>query len=338
MTRSLRLLAPAAASLALMAGAAQAQNVQLYGLLDMSAGRFQNPGQERVWRSESGAMSTSFIGFKGTEDLGGGLKAKFAIDHFLRLDSGSPGRFNGDAFWARNAYVGLSGAFGTTVLGRTTTPLFVSTLLFNAFGDSFGFSPSIRQIFTPALLPFYGDSGWNNSFAYASNNHDGWSWNLAMGLGEGAPSATGRNVGGNLFYFNGPLGATAAWQQVKSGGVGVPAGWEYQETAQLGVSYDLSVVKLFGQYTQVKTRALTNTKTTLYSIGASTPLGAGKLLAQYGWAKAAANGVDMNNKTLTVGYDYALSKNTDVYAVYMHETVTSLTSANTLAAGARLRF
>ena len=336
MTRSLKLAALATASLC--ASAAQAQTIQLYGLLDMSGGVFQNPGQSRIWQAESGKMSTSFIGFKGTEDLGGGLKAKFAIDHFLRLDNGSPGRFNGDAFWARNAYVALSGAFGATALGRNTTPLFVSTLLFNAFGDSFGFSPSIRQLFTPALLPFFGDTGWNNSVAYASNNFDGVSWNLIGNLGEGAAGATGRNIGANILYFNGPLGATAAWQQVKNGVFGAPAGWEYQETLQLGASYDLTAVKLFGQYSQVKTRALANTKTTLYSIGASTPVGAGKLLAQYGWAKAAANGNDMNNKTLTVGYDYALSKNTDVYAVYMHETVTGLSSANTMAAGARLRF
>jgi predicted porin len=333
------MLALAAASLALFSSAAQAQNVTLYGLLDMSAGAFQSPGQSsRVWKSESGNMSTSFIGFKGTEDLGGGLKAKFAIDHFLRLDTGSAGRFNGDAFWARNAYVALSGAFGATALGRNTTPLFVSTLLFNAFGDSFGFSPSIRQLFTPALLPFFGDTGWNNSIAYASNDYNGLSWNLLGNLGEGAAGATGKNGGANLLYFNGPLGATVAFQRVQNGAFGTPPGWDHQDTLQFGGSYDLSVVKLFGQYSQVKTKALANTKTTLYSVGASTAIGAGKLLAQYGAAKASANGVDMSNKTLTVGYDYALSKNTDVYAVYMHETVTSLTSSNTLAAGARLRF
>ena len=119
MTRSFRLLAVAAA-FAACCGSAAAQTVQVYGLLDMSAGRFQSPGQPRIWRSESGAMSTSFIGFKGTEDLGGGLKAKFEIDHFLRLDSGSPGRFNGDAFWSRNAYVGLAGAFGARRFVRAT--------------------------------------------------------------------------------------------------------------------------------------------------------------------------------------------------------------------------
>jgi predicted porin len=338
MTRSLGPLATAAAALALLSSAAQAQNVQLYGLLDASAGSFQSPGGKRIWKSESGNMSTSFIGFKGSEDLGGGLTAKFAIDHFLRLDSGSAGRFNGDAFWARNAYVALSGAFGATALGRNTTPLFVSTLLFNAFGDSFGFSPSIRQLFTPSLLPFFGDTGWSNSIAYASNDMGGVTLNLIANLGEGAPGATGTNYGGNLLYFKGPLGAAAAFQKVRNGAFGTPPGWQNQDTFQFGASYDLNVAKLFGQYSQVKTHASANTKTTLYSFGASTPVGAGKLLAQYGSAKASAAGVDMTNNTLSIGYDYALSKNTDVYAVWMHETVTSLSSANTVAAGARLRF
>ncbi|HJV62691.1 MAG TPA: porin [Albitalea sp.] len=345
MSRSLIGLAAAAIAGLAIAPGAQAQNVQLYGLLDMSAGRFQAPGGDKVWRADNGDMSTSYIGFKGTEDLGGGLKAKFKIEHFMRLDTGAAGRFNGDAFWARDAYVGLSGAFGTTTLGRNTTPLFVSTLLFNAFGDSFGFSPSIRQLFTPALLPFFGDTGWNNSIAYSSTDYNGLSFNLIANLGEGAPGATGRNVGANVLYFAGPLAATVAWQQVKNGDglsptspfTAEPPGFSNQNTFQLGVSYDLGVAKLFGQYTQVKTSATLDTKTTLWGVGASVPVGAGRVIAQYGSAKAEAGG-DTTNKTLSVGYDYNLSKNTDAYAVFMNDKVRGLASGNSLAAGVRLRF
>jgi predicted porin len=338
MNRSFKLPPVAAAIFIMFGGAAQAQNVQLYGLLDMSAGSFQSPGQQRIWKAESGNMSTSFFGLKGSEDLGGGLKAKFAIEHFLRVDAGKAGRFDGDAFWARSAYVGLSGGFGTVTLGRNTTPLFISTLLFNAVGDSFGFSPSIRQIFIPSLLPFFGDTGWSNSIAYSSFDYGGLSFNLLGNLGEGAAGATGKNLGGNVLYFSGPFGATVAWQQVKNGAFGTPPGWKDQTTMQLGAFYDFSVVKLYGQLSQVKTQALADTKTTVYGIGASTPIGNGRLLTQYGSAKATAGGVDATNKTLTLGYDYLLSKNTDLYAMVMHETITALSSSNTLAAGMRLRF
>jgi predicted porin len=330
-------------SLGLAAPAHAQSSVSAYGLMDMSAGQFQTVGSAtKVWRAQSGNMTTSFLGFKGSEDLGGGLKGVVAIEHFLRLDEGAAGRFNGDAFWARSAYVGLSGAFGTSKLGRNTTPLFVSTLVFNAFGDSFGFSPSIRQLFTPAtgagMLPFFGDTAWNNSLAYNSPNFSGLSLNLLGNLGEGASGATGKNIGGNLLYFGGPLAATVAVQQVKNSAFGVPAGWKSQDTVQLGLSYDLSVVKLFGQYTLAKTKATADTETKIYGIGVAVPIGAGKVLVQYGNATADRGATEVVNKTLTAGYDYNLSKNTDVYAVVVNDKATALSAGNSVAAGLRVRF
>ncbi|KNZ34206.1 MAG: porin [Methylibium sp. NZG] len=334
-----------AAALSLGAGTAvQAQSsVSAYGLMDMSVGQYQATGSStKLWRAQSGNMTTSFLGFKGTEDLGGGLKAVFSFEHFLRLDTGEPGRFNGDAFWARSAWVGLSGAFGTSKLGRNTTPLFVSTLIFNAIGDSFGYSPSIRQLFTPntgaGMLPFFGDTGWNSSLAYNSPNFNGLSLNLIGNLGEGSATANGRNIGANVLYFRGPFAATVAAQQVKNGAFGVPAGWASQDTVQLGLSYDLSVVKLFGQYTLAKTKATLNTDTAIYGLGAAVPVGAGKVLLQYGNATADRGATEVVNKTLTVGYDYFLSKSTDVYAVIVNDKATGLDAGNSVAAGLRVRF
>jgi len=117
----------------------------------------------------------------------------------------------------------------------------------------------------------------------------------------------------------------------------VVAGFTAQDTFQLGGAYDASVVKLYAQYTRVWTHATANTKTTLYGFGAAVPIGAGKLLAQYGNAKAQA-GVDTTNTALTVGYDHNLSKSTDLYAMFMTERVSGLNRGNSLAAGMRLRF
>jgi len=335
----------AAAALAL-AGAADAQTVQLYGLMDMSAGRFQPSGSASVWRADSGAMTTSFIGIKGSDDLGGGIRAKFAFEHFLRADTGQVGRFDGDAFWARDAYVGLSGAFGASVLGRNTTPLFVSTLLFNAFGDSFAFSPSIRLVFTPRLMPFYGDSGWDNSIFYTSPDNDGLTYNLIANLGEASPGSTGKNMGFNLMYDKGPLAATIVWQRVKNGaGISpasafppVPTGFSNQQTLLLGASYDLGVAKLYGQYAHVRTKSDDNTSTKLWSLGASVPLGPGRVLAQYGSATASLGTLEPRHNILSLGYDWFLSKRTDLYAVYMHDKLTGEQAGNTVAGGLRLRF
>lgn len=344
------LKAAACAAVALCVSPAQAQSaVSLYGLIDVSGGRFENSGDTAVTKVESGNMATSFIGFKGVEDLGGSLKAKFAIESFLRADTGESGRFGSDVFWARAAWVGLEGDFGSTTLGRTTNQFFVSTLIFNAFGDAFGYSPSIRQVLIPSavhpeMLPFLGDTGWSNSVLYSSPSLGGFSVNLQGALGEASTSTAGNSAGANVMYSGGPFAATVAYQQVKHGlGGALPiqsTGFESQNSLQVGASYDFGAVKLFGQYSVVKTEATVETKSTIYGFGAAVPLGAGKLLAQYGRAKAdfAGTSPDMVNKTLTVGYDYNLSKRTDVYALVMNDKLTGMDAGNTFVAGLRVTF
>lgn len=345
MTRTFKPAAMAAAALCLSAPAFAQSSVSAYGLIDMSAGRFQDAGAQKLSRAQSGNMATSFLGFSGKEELSSTLKAKFAIETFLRADTGEAGRFGGDTYWARAAWVGLQGDFGSTVYGRTTNQFFVSTLIFNAFGDSFGYSPAIRQVLTPStvhpqMLPFLGDTGWSNSMLYSSPSSGGFSFNLQASLPEG--TQPGRNLGGNVLYFGGPFAATVAVQQVKQGLTFAPAivttGFKSQDSAQVGLSYDAQVVKLFGQYSQVKTKAATDTKTQVYGVGASVPLGAGKLLAQYGHATAEYPTSEVVNKTLTVGYDYNLSKATDLYAVVMRDQLTGVNSGTTLAAGLKLKF
>ena len=348
MTRSLQATVLAAAGLWLAATAHAQSNVRVYGLVDASVGRFQNSGAPKDNAVDSGGMSTSFLGIKGSEDIIGSLKAKFAIEHFVQIDRGTAGRFDGDSFWSRNAYVGLQGEFGSTTLGRHATPLFISTVMFNAFGDSSAFSPSVRQIFTPALAPFFGDSRWNNSVAFTTdgngNGSEGLNYSLTYNLGESAPGSTGKNVSVGTRYFSGPLGASFTWQRAQNGaGISsaplavLPAGFTRQNSFQFGVSYDMTVAKLFGQYTQIKTRASTNTRSQLYSFGTAVPLGRGKLLAQYGRASASGAG-EPTHQTLSLGYDHELSKLTDVYAVVMSDKVSGLARGNTLAAGMRLRF
>lgn len=346
MTRTLKSVALAAATLCLPAAALAQTSATVYGLIDMSVGQFQDAGAEKVKKAQSGNMATSFLGFSGKEALGGNLKAKFAIETFLRADTGESGRFGGDVYWARAAWVGLEGDFGSTVLGRTTNQFFVSTLIFNAFGDSFGYSPAIRQVLTPSvvhpqMLAFLGDTGWSNSILYSSPSTGGFSFNLQGALGEG--TQPGNNVGANVLYFGGPFAATVAYQQVKQGLSGFTpaiqsAGFEYQRSAQLGLSYDLTVVKLFGQYSQVKTKATVDTKSTIYGFGVSAPVGPGKVLAQYGNAKAEFPTSEVVSKTLTVGYDYWLSKNTDIYALVMNDKLTGLDAGNTIAVGLKLKF
>jgi predicted porin len=335
-------------SLAAIAGTAQAQSsVKLYGLLDLNVGRFQSPGGEKVWNVSNGDMSTSFLGVSGKEDLGGGLSADFALESFFRPDTGRSGRVaidagtSTDVYWARAANVGLtSKTFGGIKFGRTTTTMFVSTLLFNPFGDSFGFSPSIRQYYTRELI---GDSGWSNAAVYTSPSFGGLSVSLQGNLGEGTTRGTGRNMGGHLLYFGGPFAATVAYQQVKNTsdlrfGGNLPAGFDNQKAWQVGLSYNLGFAKLFGQYGLVDTEATVESEAKIAQLGASVPIGAGALLLSYGHDEREADTGDATYKIASLGYDYNLSKRTDVYAVYMAERLTGVSSGSTYAAGIRHKF
>jgi predicted porin len=166
-------------------GTAMAQSsVTLSGLLDISAGQSKAAGSSnKVWGVDNGQMTTSWFGASGSEDLGGGLSALFTLQSFMRADTGASGRFGADTFWARNAFVGLaSSSLGKVTIGRNTTPFFVTTLSFNPFGDSFGYSPSIRHYFTSGTLT--GDSGWSDSVLYTSPKLGGATLQLFMAAAE----------------------------------------------------------------------------------------------------------------------------------------------------------
>lgn len=318
------------------AGAAQAQSsLQLYGLIDLSAGRSQAPGGLATKQVMSGQMSTSYYGLKGTEDLGGGLAAVFAIESFMRNDTGTPGRFDGDVYWARSSYVGLKSGAGTLTLGRNTTSLFVNTLIFNAFGDSFGYSPSIRLTFTSRTattragdLQVSGDTGWGDSVKYASPSFGGLSFTAHLAAGE---SNGGRNYGLSALYFGGPVGLGFAWQKAQKG-VGA---FNPDTTAwQLGGSLALGAAKLYAQYGHNDNTTYDN-QMKLWSVGADYAIGQGKLLFQVG---KLSPDVGSDRTTWSLGYDYNLSKRTDLYGVYMRDKISGLSTGANYGVGIRHRF
>jgi predicted porin len=332
-------------SLSLLASAVHAQSsVSLYGLVNVGVGSFQMAGQKKLKQETSGDMATSYWGIGGKEDLGGGMKAVFALEGFFLADTGAQGRFSGDTQFARAAWVGLSSdTAGTVRLGRNTNLTFLSLLLFNSFSDSFGFSPTIIQYFTDNRgfgSKLEGDSGWSNSVTYLSPSFGGFSVNLQAAPSEGVGKA---NYGGNVLYFGGPLSATLSYQSVGStptpaAPIATVGNTKKEKTTTGGVAYDFGVVKLFAQYGEIKDDIL-STKTKISDVSASAPLGAGKLLLAYGNSKTTPTaGLVTTHKTTTFGYDYNLSKRTDVYAVYMNDKVTNLTNGNTFSIGLKHAF
>ena len=221
MIRSICAAAIAGGALFCSHGAA-AQTAVLYGLLDASASRVRPVGVDANYlQLDNGNMTRSFLGVRGSEDLGGGLRAVFKLESYVRVDVGAAGRAEGDVFWARESSVGLSGSFGTTVLGRTPSPLWLATVAFNPFGESIGFSPAVRQYFGGAVL---GDTRWNNGIWYTNNPRDPLRVVFAANADESTPTGSnGHNLGLSVAYVTGPFAATLVAERIRNSAQPLPA-------------------------------------------------------------------------------------------------------------------
>lgn len=358
----------ALAALALAASGAFAQSsVKIYGLLDVSFGSYKPAyveiaGQKIAANGQpvatpsvnSGQMTTSFIGFSGSEDLGGGLKAEFALESFLAADTGGTLNNNGGGFWGRASWVGLSGSFGKVTIGQYDNPLFTFGYTYDPFGSSMAFSPTMRHYNYIGQTGFGAgfDTGWVNSITYETPNLSGFT-----GVAQYAFKETTLNEAKNGFslagfYNAGPLSLSAVYVQ---GGLSNTPGLAWLQDDKvfaLGGSYDFGVAKLFANYTQIKvTKGLASptlisdlpfgdAKDKIWQLGVSVPVGAGSILASYGQAKVKVDDLDgsSTDKVFSLGYDYNLSKRTDTYVVYSNNKQTDFKTGNSFVVGIRHNF
>lgn len=329
------------ACVASVAGAQAQSNVQLMGLADAYVGSMRLAGDAKHSNVVgTSGMTTSWWGMKGTEDLGGGLKANFAFTGFMRMTTGAAGRFDGDTLFSRDANISLSGAFGTVLAGRGLAPNFLPTVAFNPSGDSFTFSPLVlhnNQNLSGGRFTRNNpsDTGWSSQVLYTTPDISGLKANIHYQL---AGVAGKKDVGANLMYFSGPVGLTAYYErdQLTNPTVAAFADGSTKTVWMVGGSYDAGVVKAFATMGESKTN-LSATKQKTYSLGASVPMSAnGKVLAGYANSKVNVSGA--KRQTFTLGYDHFLSKRTDVYAMVMSDKITGQTSGTSVGVGIRHRF
>ena len=334
------------AALLCAAGAHAQSSVQLTGLVDVFAGSMKMAGDASSKSVvDSGGLTTSWFGMKGTEDLGGGLKAHFNLTSFIKVDTGTQGRFVNDTFFSRDANVSLSGGFGSVLLGRWMAPNFLPSVVGNPLGDSFTFSPLILHKDVPLFKPdgslrwrsmTPSDTGWSNQIVYSTPDIGGFKANLQYQFGEQAGKSGKNNVGVNFFYFGGPLTLTGFYENADINNPVNTLLANNQKYWMLLGAYDFGMVKPYLSYGEKKIDDTASTKGKTYQVGASAPLGNGKLLAE--WVKTEWSTPDVSRKTFTLGYDYNLSKRTDVYAMYMNDKITSQTNGNSFGVGIRHRF
>ncbi|MDH1813364.1 porin [Comamonas aquatica] len=320
MKKSLIALAVLAAS-----GAAMAQSsVTLFGVVDAGVSYVKGSGGTSNYGLSTGNMSSSRLGFRGVEDLGGGLKAGFWLEGGFNADTGD-GKVagaSGTGFeFARRSTVSLMGNFGEVRLGRDETAAFNKLSAYSNF----------------SVIGMGGFRGWNstigndirqsNMIAYFTPNFNGFTAGVDYAFGEKAgDSKNGRYFGGFAAYNNGPLSVTLGADRknnVADGKAGF-AGAAKVDTYGLGASYDFGVAKVNGLVLQAKEKdALNgvNTKQTSYALGVSAPVGGvGVVKAQYALYNAENDAAADNGEAhqLSLGYEHNLSKRTALYGYYSY--------------------
>jgi predicted porin len=341
----------------LVTNSAHAQSsVQLYGQVDEWVGDQKFPDGKGAAEVSGGGMSASYWGLKGAEDLGNGYKAIFTLEGFFMAQNGEYGAFKGDTFFSRNAYVGIESPYGTVTAGYLTTSLFVSSILFNPFADSYEFSPMMWHTYLGlGTFPTYntdmgvvGGSDWANAVEYSSPNFNGFSANVMYALGNTAGENGAKKWSAQFLYFHGAFAATGVYQYVNfndapgdltglAQSVGLP-NMKSQSVAQLGVSYDLKYVKFFGQYMYTyNAQDIGSWHVNTAQGGVTVPAGPGSIMASFAYSRD-GSGLDQTRQTAAIGYDYPMSKRTDVYAAYMYDHFTSQTSGQTYGVGIRTKF
>lgn len=329
MKKNLIALAVLAAS-----GVASAQSsVTLYGIADvwfgstktesLVAGKAVGTRQTKI---DSGGVSSSRFGFKGSEDLGGGLKANFLLEQGFSIDTGAAGKsvdnakvdgttssgfVESSAAFSRQSYVGLSSAaMGEVRLGKTFTP----------FDDISGATtPGFDSALSPSMN-VWKSTGYkanpNNTVYYASPSFSGVSGAASYSLNENksAAASAGKTTSFNIKYAGGPVYAGLAYQTEKADGAASIARF-----TRLNGSYDLGMVKLLAGYGRVENKAFdTNNanaaiKTTEWQLGADVPVTSALTLSG-GYAHSKDNDL-LNTKRTGLGLaaSYSLSKRTSIY-------------------------
>lgn len=300
------------------AGAAYAQSsVTVYGIVDLGFDSTSN-GADTNGRTngiKSGGQSASRIGFKGTEDLGNGLKALFQLEATIQADTGAA---FGNGF-NRFATVGLqSQTFGTVLLGRQTSVIKDAYDQIDPFGDS-GTIANISKIFFNGTLD--GDAGRiSNSVKYQSNSFAGFKGSAAYGFGETAGSTSANsNFGLGLGYANGPLNVQYGYHNADTTTAGTLVPVSKNKLHFVGATYDFGILKLHGAFADTKVDpaavAATDTKYRNYMLGVSAPVGPGTIFASY--AVNDNRTVDnADTKKVAISYSYDLSKRTNLYTGY----------------------
>ena len=346
-----KLIALAVAGLASTAAFAQT-NVTIYGLVDYGyAYRFdgKNAGSNIPGANTSTPNSSSQlnggqslgnrIGFKGTEDLGNGLKAVFLLEQGFYLDTGA--QQTSTSQFTRQAYMGLSGNFGTAVGGRLYSPHYTFVSGLDPFGagtvgrynnvyssqranlvtggGTVNLTDPVRLDNAVAYISPTFLGGLTGTLAFSNNafGNDGSVNAINNAYGASTSNAANNTVYAGLLQYNsGPITAGVNYHYIAGG---ANSGIKNVQNATVGGSYDFKVVKVMALYSwndvDYQIAGTGNLTLNNYMLGATAPFGkfVGKASYMYSDGNRSAGG---DAQQFAIGLDYNLSKRTALYSAY----------------------
>ena len=316
MKKSLIALAVLAAS-----GAAMAQSsVTLFGVVDATYQYGSGSVSNKSQLGNSG-YNGSRLGFRGVEDLGGGMSASFWLEAGVNNDNGSGANTStnnqatgatggGGLTFNRRSTVSLNGGFGEVRLGRDYTPQFWNLTVFDPFGTN-GVGTTQTQkssLGGPTTVRASNSVGY-----FLPGKIGGLYGQVQYYMGENLRNAANKNDGTGLSarvgFANGPINVALALAETKFIAGNIKA-------INLGASYDLGMAKVMAHYNEDRISGGADGKGFL--IGGLVPMGAGEIRLAYSTYEIELPGADPRSSKLALGYVHNLSKRTALYATYAH--------------------
>ena len=338
------------------AGAASAQSsVTLFGIVDatLAWGRGNGAGSVDRFQLTNSGYNSSRLGFRGTEDLGGGMSASFWLEAGLNNDNGSGAATNtnntltgstggGGLTFNRRSTVSLGGNWGEVRLGRDYTPAFWNLTVFDPFGTNGVGTNQMLNGVGSAVNPFTGTAAASsnpggfyptqvrasNSIGYFLPRNLGGFYGQAQyysGENQTLPARDGKGYGARIGYAAGPFNVALGYGRthISSSFVGLaPAGVAGDiRTWNIGGQWDFGVAKLLAQYgrddVQVGAPEINGRG---WLIGTLVPVGAGEIRASYSEYRVSSNVIanDPKSQKFALGYVHNLSKRTALYTTYAY--------------------
>lgn len=303
--------AAALAAIFVSAGAYAQSSVTVFGIVDANVRYVKNSNLSSNVTMNSGGLSTGRLGFRGVEDLGGGLKAGFWLESDVLADTGNTSPTG--KFFQRRSTVSLMGNFGELRLGRDFSPASQNVVKFDPFGVVGVAGSNVTSRMPGTFASYYRH---DNAMQYFTPVMGGAQLELMYAPDESVSTKAGRHAAARLVYDNGPINLSVSY-----GTTFVNAAGDKLKQTGVGAAYDLGAVRLMGFYQRDELPFGTYGTATAGTedrvlLGFTAPLGAHQIRGSYvrtdsRRGNAAFNRADADK--YSIGYIHNLSKRTAVY-------------------------